>query len=78
MGIPPLFERQPDQVALTEVDTLVRNFVEADDPGSEGALEELLCTRAAPYVRRLVGQRLANAGVAERQDLDDSAAETAL
>jgi DNA-directed RNA polymerase specialized sigma24 family protein len=54
-----------------DADALMRNFIEAGDASSESFLAELLSTHAQPEVRRMVSHRLAAAGVAERQDVDD-------
>src|SRR5207248_9252161 len=55
----------------TDPDALMRSFVESGEASGESYLAELLSTHAQPQVRRMVSQRLAAAGVAERQDIDD-------
>ena len=54
-----------------DADALMRNFIEAGGAAGEELLAELLSTHAEPQVRRMVSQRLAAAGLAERQDVDD-------
>ena len=56
----------------TEPDELVRTFVSSDDATeSERALAELLSAHAGPLVRRIVSYKLADAGISERQDIED-------
>src|SRR5207248_5591799 len=59
----------------TDPDALMRSFVESGEASGESILAELLSTHAQPQVRRMVGQRLAAAGLAERQDIDDLCSE---
>lgn len=56
---------------VTDADTLMRNFIDAEDATSDELLTELLSTHAGPHIRRIVTQRLAAAGVSEHQDIDD-------
>ena len=60
---------------VPDADVLMRNFIEARGASSESYLAELLSIHAQPQVRRMVSQRLAAAGVAERQDIDDLCSE---
>ena len=61
---------------MTDSDVLVREFIEAIDPTEgERSLAHLMLVHAEPQIRRMLGQRMASAGVVERQDLEDLCAE---
>ena len=54
-----------------DADVLMRGFIQAEGAAGEEFLAELLSAHAEPQVRHMVSQRLAAAGVAEKQDVDD-------
>src|SRR5579883_3142592 len=63
-------------MASIEANILVRDFISSpDNRASEKALAELLSAHAEPQIRRILKQKMALAGVRERQDFEDLCAE---